>query len=158
MITVEKGVSADDALRIAHWTNDRGADFLRQWSGSQWEFPLTVDQIMTVRDSLYSIRDDGEFIGIISEIRREGGNVHIGRFLLDRELTGRGLGSEALSAFCGMLFEDPRVETVSLIVYDYNSSARRCYEKCGFAVERTLRNEGEPDATRMVLGRDKLPC
>lgn len=153
-MTVECGISQQDAESVAGWTNERGPEFLCQWAGPVWGFPLSVEQMMSSRP--FSIFVDGKFIGTISEIGREGHNVHIGRFLIDPELTGRGIGGEALKQFCVLLFDDAEIETVSLKVYDYNKSALSCYIRCGFAVTGAIDGSGGPSSVRMVLRREDL--
>lgn len=156
MISVEKGMTPENAGRIVRWSNERDEEFLCQWAGRFWEYPLTVEQIMSVEPALYSICDDGRFAGMISVIRREGTNAHIGRLLIDPEMTGKGAGTAALKKFCRMLFEDKELETVSLIVFDYNVSARKCYDRCGFKVDKKLAGGDMAPATRMLVHRDDM--
>ncbi len=65
---------------------------------------------------------------------------HLHKFYLDREHRGRGLGSTALQLLLQRAREDAAA-LVSLRVNRQNASARRCYERNGFAIERTVVTE-----------------
>ena len=98
--------------------------------------------------SLLRIEAEGSFIGMIQQIRVEGSNVHIGRFLINPSLTGKGLGTSAMQLFIAMLFEDKRVHSISLNVFDDNPIAKGLYTKLGFKVVATV--EGERKKYKMV--------
>lgn len=151
---LKKGLSKEDADKIIRWTNSRGADFLLQWAGPKLIFPLTDHQLACISDSLFSLYRDGTFVGMIQVIHREDGNAHIGRFLLDPEKTGRGLGTEALKTFCRMLFEDGGLKSITLNVFEFNVQALNCYGKCGFEVVEERVDEASSKAfVRMRLNR-----
>ena len=82
----------------------------------------------------------------------DGGEAHIGRFIIDPARTGRGLGRRALEAFLRIVFADERVSTVSLSVYEDNAGARALYGRMGFRVRGA--REGARRALRMELTRD----
>ena len=124
-ITIQPGLSDRDRATLIGWTNRKGADFLRQWAGPTPHFPLTPEQFDDW-SGLYAIFRQGQFVGIIQEIRREQDNVHIGRFVLDPALTGRGIGRAALLIFmesssATMPF-DPSPSTCSTITSRLESS------------------------------------
>lgn len=118
---------------IVKWTNEKGKEFLEQWAGASLDFPLTVSQVDNL-SNIYSIFCENEFVGIIQKIREEMGNVHIGRFLINPELTGRGLGKRALVEFINLIFQDENTNSITLNVFDYNVGARKLYEKVGFRI------------------------
>ena len=128
-----KGINDRNKNDIVKWTNEKGKDFLEQWAGASLDFPLTVSQIDNM-SNIYSIFCENEFIGIIQKIREETENVHIGRFLINPELTGRGLGKRALIEFINLIFQDENVNSITLNVFDYNVGAKKLYEKVGFKV------------------------
>ena len=130
----KKGIRQADIKKIVRWTNTRNSEFLRQYAGDKWSFPLSEMQVSEEQDSIYSILRDKEFIGMIQVIKQEQDRVHIGRFLLNPNKTGKGIGTEALNNFCKILFNEGKIGIITLSVAEFNKSARRCYEKCGFTV------------------------
>ncbi len=134
-----KGINDKNKNDIVKWTNEKGKDFLEQWAGASLDFPLTVSQIDNM-SNVYSIFCENEFIGIIQKIREETENVHIGRFLINTELTGRGLGKRALLEFINLIFQEKDVNSITLNVFDYNVGAKKLYEKVGFRVVNVAKN------------------
>ena len=110
-IHIKKGIRQADIKKIVRWTNTRNSEFLRQYAGDKWSFPLSEMQVSEEQD-----------------------RVHIGRFLLNPNKTGKGIGTEALNNFCKILFDEGKIGIITLNVAEFNKSARRCYEKCGFTV------------------------
>lgn len=138
-IKIIKGINDKNKNDIVKWTNEKGKDFLEQWAGKSLDFPLTENQIDYLKD-IYSIFCENEFVGIIQKIRKEMDNVHIGRFLINPELTGRGLGKRALIEFINLIFQDENVNSITLNVFDYNAGAKKLYEKVGFKVVNVTEN------------------
>ena len=144
---ITKGLLPEDKEAIIRWTNSKGADFLQQWAGDALLYPLTIEALNAL-PHCFRIETEGSFIGMIQQIRVEGSNVHIGRFLINPSLTGKGLGTSAMQLFIAMLFEDKRVHSISLNVFDDNSIAKGLYTKLGFKVVATV--EGERKKYKMV--------
>ena len=138
-IKIIDGINDNNKNDIVKWTNEKGKDFLEQWAGKSLDFPLTESQIDDLKD-IYSIFCENEFVGIIQKIRKEMDNVHIGRFLINPELTGRGLGKRALIEFINLIFQDEDVNSITLNVFDYNVGAKKLYEKVGFEVVNVTEN------------------
>ena len=138
-IEIIDGIKDNNKNDIVKWTNEKGKDFLEQWAGKSLDFPLTESQIDDLKD-IYSIFCENEFVGIIQKIRKEMDNVHIGRFLINPELTGRGLGKKALIEFINLIFQDEDVNSITLNVFDYNAGAKKLYEKVGFEVVNVTEN------------------
>ena len=138
-IEIIDGINDNNKNDIVKWTNEKGKDFLEQWAGKSLDFPLTESQIDDLKD-IYSIFCKNEFVGIIQKIRKEMDNVHIGRFLINPELTGRGLGKKALIEFINLIFQDEDVNSITLNVFDYNVGAKKLYEKVGFEVVNVIEN------------------
>ena len=144
---ITEGLLPEDKQAIIHWTNSKDANFLQQWAGDTLQYPLTMEELNAL-SHCYRIEAEGSFIGMIQQIRVEGSNVHIGRFLINPSLTGKGLGTSAMQLFIAMLFEDKRVHSISLNVFDDNSIAKGLYTKLGFKVVATV--EGERKKYKMV--------
>ena len=138
-IEIIDGINDKNKNDIVKWTNEKGKDFLEQWAGASLDFPLTESQIDDLKN-IYSIFFENEFVGIIQKIRKEMGNIHIGRFLINPELTGRGLGKRALIEFINLIFQDEDVNSITLNVFDYNAGAKKLYEKVGFKVVNVTEN------------------
>ena len=139
IIEIKAGINDNNKNDIVKWTNEKGKDFLEQWAGASLDFPLTESQIDDLKD-IYSIFCENEFVGIIQKIRKEMDNVHIGRFLINPELTGKGLGKKALIEFINLIFQDEDVNSITLNVFDYNAGAKKLYEKVGFEVVNVTEN------------------
>ena len=138
-IEIIDGINDNNKNDIVKWTNEKGKGFLEQWAGKSLDFPLTESQIDDLKD-IYSIFCENEFVGIIQKIRKEHDNIHIGRFLINPELTGRGLGKRALIEFINLIFQDEDVNSITLNVFDYNVGAKKLYEKVGFKVVNITEN------------------
>ena len=144
---ITEGLLPDDKLAIIRWTNSRGADLLQQWAGDALLYPLTIEALNAL-PHCFRIEAEGSFIGMIQQIRVEENNIHIGRFLINPSLTGKGLGTKAMQLFIAMLFKDKNVHSISLNVFDDNPIARGLYTKLGFEVVATV--EGERKKYKMV--------
>lgn len=151
-VEVIPGVEAENMERIIAWTNARGAEFLMQWTGPKWHFPLTLEQ-MEEEDGMYSVMCDGRFAGMMQEMSRVDGNVHIGRIMIDPDQMGHGIGTRAVKQFTQMIFQDKDIHTISLSVYTYNQAAIKCYQKCGFSVMKKMLYDNRQDCYRMILER-----
>ena len=138
-IKIIDGINDNNKNDIVKWTNEKGKDFLEQWAGKSLDFPLTESQIDDLTD-IYSIFFENEFVGIIQKIRKEHDNIHIGRFLINPELVGRGVGKKALIEFINLIFQDEDVNSITLNVFDYNAGAKKLYEKVGFKVVNVTEN------------------
>ena len=150
---ITEGLLPEDKQVIIRWTNSKGADFLKQWAGDALPYPLTMEALNAL-SHCYRIEVEGSFIGMIQQIRVEGNNVHIGRFLINPSLTGKGLGSSAMQLFITMLFENKRVHSISLNVFDDNLIAKGLYTKLGFKVVATV--EGERKKYKMMKSNSAI--
>ena len=150
---ITEGLLPEDKEAIIRWTNSKGADFLQQWAGDALQYPLTMEQLDAL-SHCFRIEAEGSFIGMIQQIRVEGSNVHIGRFLINPSLTGKGLGSLAMQLFIAMLFEDKSVHSISLNVFDDNLIAKDLYTKLGFKVVATV--EGERKKYKMMKSNSAI--
>ena len=139
IIEIKAGINDNNKNDIVKWNNEKEKDFLEQWAGKSLDFPLTESQIDDLKD-IYSIFCENEFVGIIQQIRKEHDNIHIGRFLINPELTGKGLGKRALIEFINLIFQDENVNSITLNVFDYNAGAKKLYEKVGFEVVNVTEN------------------
>ena len=150
---ITEGLLPEDKEAIIRWTNSKGADFLQQWAGDALPYPLTIEALNAL-SHCFRIEKEGSFIGMIQQIKIEENNIHIGRFLINPSLTGKGLGSLAMQLFITMLFEDKSVHTISLNVFDDNLIAKGLYTKLGFKVVATV--EGERKKYKMMKSNSAI--
>ena len=136
-IHFEKGLQLENAQLICRWSNALGESFQKQWMGTMIPFPLTI-QVLQDLEGIFSIFDGQEFVGLIQKIRLEDRNLHIGRFFINPQKQGQGLGSQALRRFVSLVFENGGIDSISLNVYEANQRARDLYQKEGFEIVQTI--------------------
>lgn len=136
-IHFEKGLQIENAQLICQWSNSLGKFFQEQWMGTMIPFPLTI-QILQDLEGIFSIFDGQEFVGLIQKIRLEDRNLHIGRFFINPQKQGQGLGSQALRKFVSLAFENEDIDTISLNVFEANQTAYKLYQKEGFEIVQTI--------------------
>ena len=136
-IRFEENVSTENAQLVCQWSNSLGKVFQEQWMGPRIPFPLTI-QVLQDLEGIFSIFDGQEFVGLIQKIRLEDSNLHIGRFFINPQKQGQGLGSQALRKFVSFAFENEDIDTISLNVFDANQRARDLYQKEGFEIVQTI--------------------
>ena len=132
-IRFEEKVSTENAQLVCQWSNSLGQAFQEQWMGPKNPFPLTL-QVLQDLEGVFSIFDEQEFVGLIQKIRLEDRNLHIGRFLINPQKQGQGLGSQVLRKFVSLAFENGDIDTISLNVYEANQPAYNLYQKEGFEI------------------------
>ena len=136
-IHFEKGLQIENAQLICRWSNALGESFQKQWMGPKISYPL-IAQSLQKMEGIFSIFAGEEFVGIIQKIRLEDRNLHIGRFFINPQKQGQGLGSQALRKFVSFAFENEDIDTISLNVFDANQRARDLYQKEGFEIVQTI--------------------
>ncbi len=130
----------EDFKYLATWVTD--AELLLMFSGPEWRFPLTPEQIENHQrkypfKQLYIGCNEKELPYAIGElIWNEPNSPRLGRLLIgDQSQRGKGLGV----AFIKELIEECRrvlaPENICLFVFDENISAIKCYEKLGFTYD-----------------------
>lgn len=132
-IRFEEKVSLENAQFVCQWSNSLGKVFQEQWMGTMIPFPLTI-QVLQDLEGSFSIFDGQEFVGLIQKIRLEDRNLHIGRFLINPQKQGQGLGRQALRKFVSLVFENEDIDTISLNVLEANQAAQHLYQKEGFEI------------------------
>ena len=133
IIRFEEKVSTENAQLVCQWSNFLGKSFQEQWMGTMIPFPLTI-QVLQDLEGIFSIFEGQEFVGLIQKIRQEDRNLHIGRFLINPQKQGQGLGSQALRKFVSLVFENEDIDTISLNVFEANQAAQHLYQKEGFEI------------------------
>ena len=137
IIRFEEKVSTENARLVCQWSNSFGKSFQEQWMGTMIPFPLTI-QVLQDLEGIFSIFDGQEFVGLIQKIRLEDSNLHIGRFFINPQKQGQGLGSQALRKFVSLVFENEDIDSISLNVFEINQAAKHLYQKEGFEIVETI--------------------
>ena len=132
-IRFEENVSIENAQFVCQWSNSLEKPFQEQWMGPMIPFPLTIPVLQDL-EGIFSIFDRQEFVGLIQKIRLEDSNLHIGRFFINPQKQGQGLGSQALRKFVSLAFENEDIDTISLNVFEANQVAYKLYQKEGFEI------------------------
>ena len=132
-IRFEENVSIENAQFVCQWSNSLGKSFQEQWMGPKISYPLIVQSLQKL-EGIFSIFEGQEFVGLIQKIRLEDRNLHIGRFFINPQKQGQGLGSQALRKFVSLAFENEDIDTISLNVYEANQTAYNLYQKEGFEI------------------------
>ncbi|TMR50247.1 GNAT family N-acetyltransferase [Streptococcus pseudopneumoniae] len=136
-IRFEEKVSPENAQLVCQWSNSLGKSFQEQWMGPRIPFPLTLQALQDL-EGIFSIFEGQEFVGLIQKIRLEDSNLHIGRFFINPQKQGQGLGSQALRKFVSLAFENGDIDTISLNVFEANQAAQHLYQKEGFEIIQTI--------------------
>ena len=132
-IRFEEKVAKENAQFVCQWSNSLGKSFQEQWMGTMIPFPLTI-QVLQYLEGIFSIFDGPEFVGVIQKIRLEDRNLHIGRFFINPQKQGQGLGRQALRKFISLVFESGDIDSISLNVFEANQRAQNLYQKEGFEI------------------------
>lgn len=136
-------LSKEELQPILDWNRDTSPQFLCQWSGWSFRYPLTREQLLSrlaLPDSrLLKLTLCGRMIGTVElmRIRWKERSATVGHFLLDPACTGQGHGTCALEQLKA-LAAGMGLETLYLNVFADNLSAVRCYEKAGFTLAERL--------------------
>ena len=150
MIRIEL-IEEEDFNKVIKWNLDKTSDFLLQWAGNSYKYPLTLEQIRNnyytnVKNSVHNIykiisNSSNEIIGTIELVERDKINRigRVSRFLIGEEkYRGNGIGTEVLKKVVKIGFEEFRFKEITLGVFECNLAAIKCYEKTGFKKEKFI--------------------
>ena len=139
--------SRDDFQQLMDWIPN--ATFAMQWSGPSFTYPLTTEQLENyIRGAnepnastyVFKVIDEftNEVIGHVSlgNVDRGNSSARIGKVLVgSANSRGKGYGTQLMNAVLTFAFEQLKLQKVTLVVFDFNTSAIQCYEKVGFKRE-----------------------
>lgn len=144
-----------DFGKLVEWNNNKSPNYLFQWAGPSYKYPLTEEQIKEYfskginkensNSFVYKIIlvQTNEIIGTIqlAGIDKNNRSARICRFLIgDENIRGKGIGKQALEEVLNIGFNKFNLHRISLGVFDFNHSAVKCYESAGFVKEGLLRD------------------
>ncbi|GHH98771.1 GNAT family N-acetyltransferase [Neobacillus kokaensis] len=144
-----------DFQQLIGWIDS--PQFLLQWSGPAFEYPLTESQLEKYIENansenaealIYKVieSETGKVIGHISlgRIDRKNKSARVGKVLVgDQSVRGKGIGQQMINEILKIAFDELHLHRVSLGVFDFNTSAISCYEKAGFIKEGLLRDSSK---------------
>lgn len=139
MTITMRGLTEADADAVVRMNEGTGADFLYQWAGAGYGYPLTREQVIArfsrPQTKGYSILADGAVIGTfeLDFINYETMECSVCRFLIDPAFRGKGIGRESLNRIVEAAFDELHMKKVRLSVFDFNKNALRCYKNAGFS-------------------------
>lgn len=81
----------------------------------------------------------------------------ISLFIGERSYWGQGFASEAIALIRDWAFRELDLQKLSAGIYAGNQGSRRAFEKCGFTLEGTLRDEVVCNGVRQNIWRMGLP-
>ncbi|HDR7707438.1 GNAT family N-acetyltransferase [Bacillus thuringiensis] len=141
-----KTFKKSDFKQLINWINSE--EFLIQWSGNAFTFPLDEQQLEKYIESANTLafkvvdEETSDVIGHISlgQIDNINKSARIGKVLVgNTKMRGRSIGKHMMKAVLHIAFDELKLHRVTLGVYDFNTSAISCYEKIGFVKEGLLR-------------------
>lgn len=131
----------EDIKMVVDWLDGTDEEFLKQWGGERWyTYPVTLEQMEKQFETRHDntkyfilLRDElpigsAELDSISWETRE----CAVCRYLIAPQYRGRGYGTEALNVLTGYAFQTLAMKRIRLSVFDFNTSAIRCYQKAGF--------------------------
>jgi len=140
-----------DFDRLIGWVPS--PEFLLQWAGPGFSYPLTRNQLKHHLASETELQPDhliykavhrqsGETVGHgeIVALDRRNRSASMARILVGPpEMRGKGIGEQIVRALLRVAFQELSLHRVALHVFTFNTSAIRCYERIGFKQEGVLR-------------------
>lgn len=122
---------------LCRWITD--ADLLFRFAGTEFNFPITEDQLRRYGDQypdrrFYIAAIEGQPYAFGEIIPQGPGSVRLGRLLVGApEQRGKGLGTALVQALLAEAITRFAAEKVDLYVWVRNTAAIRCYRKAGFS-------------------------
>ncbi|MEW6102592.1 MAG: GNAT family protein [bacterium] len=139
MVLLEKFIAKDIPSFIS-WLKDTDAEFLVQFAGPKYKYPLDENQILqTLNDKNYIVfKAIDEKLNIpighcqLMEINFINKTAAIGRVLVRKEYRNKNYGYEMLMNLVKYSKDILDLKKLTLRVFDFNIAAINCYKKIGF--------------------------
>lgn len=143
----------EDFGQLIRWIDNE--HLLTNWAGSLFSFPLSRPGLEWYIDETNNILESDAFVfkAVDTETNESVGHISLGsisrknragrisRVLVgNKEARGKGICQGMMNAILKFGFEELELHRISLGVYDFNTAAIRCYEKCGLVKEGVQRD------------------
>ena len=122
-------------------------EMLMQFGGPAFIYPLTKEQIQTSLNNqnihAFEFIDSttGNMVAY-AEVHLTAEGTKLGRIIVgDTNMRGKGIGQTIVQYLLHVSFNELNREHTELNVFDWNTSAIKCYEKAGFTVNPNKRFE-----------------
>lgn len=146
------------------------AEFLLQWAGPEYTYPLTWEQMKCKIDEkdndgekktwLYTaVNDTGNIpVGHIQLSTSDKINkiAKVGSVLIFTEWRGLGYGKALMKSVLNICFNDKKMNESQLGVFDFNKTAIKCYKQIGFKEYAFEHNAREINGKKWNLIRMKM--
>ena len=132
----------EDFTRLINWVDSEELMYI--FSAERFRYPLTHKQLtnyINTKDRIvYKVinKSTNEIIGHadFSKINKLSKNARICSVLIgEKEYRNKGLGTKIIDELVSIGFNKMKLHRIDLGVFDFNKSAIKCYEKCGFKIE-----------------------
>jgi len=154
-----------DFNRLIKWSYNE--EILTQFAGPIFTFPLTIEQLKNYKNNkeILSFKVIDSFSNIVighAEISpsEEINTIKICRILIgDKTKRRKGYGKKIIKLLLDKAFKELDKERAELNVFDWNTSAIKCYEKVGFKINRaktsiSIVNGEKWKAINMIIDRN----
>ncbi|MFE7064986.1 GNAT family N-acetyltransferase [Sutcliffiella sp. NPDC057660] len=150
---IEECLKDPEVIKLTGSTDDYDEDAVIKWYKTRNEQEDRLD--LAIVDQGLNVLV-GEVVANLYQEEKQSMNF---RILIGPRGRDRGFGTEATALFMDHLFQNTKLNQLTLSVFDFNPRAKKVYEKAGFIVEsvdkQELEFEGEwIDSINMVLTRD----
>jgi RimJ/RimL family protein N-acetyltransferase len=142
-----RAIERDDIPRFVKWFNDPQ---VRQYLAVYRPFSLAQEEKWFERqaepdppDHIFAIETlEGVHIGNVGlhAVNWKDRNAELGIVIGEKEYWNKGYGTDAVTTMLCYAFDELNLHRVSLRVDADNTRGVRCYEKCGFRHDGTLRD------------------
>lgn len=146
-----RAIEPDDLDSCWRWVNDEEVTknmLLRTWPISrlaerEWLERAARGANQRERELAICLRESGRHIGNIGlhDISWRNGTADLGILIGERDCWNQGYGREAVGTLLRHAFRELGLRKVTLSVFASNHCAVRCYQRCGFELEGTLRGQ-----------------
>lgn len=154
MIKLEYVLSEDIQFIVKAANHNSSAKFLFQWAGTNFQYPLTEEQLVKYLQKVNNEEGINFFykaidltnnqivavleLGRIDYYNKSGKASKV--LILDENTRGKGYGKAVLNEALRIAFEELGLHKISLGVFDFNVSAIKFYEKFGLTKEGLWRD------------------
>ena len=135
-----KLIAEEDLINIIKWNENTTSDFLLQWSGNLYSYPLTINQLKyylrKAEESqnvfIYKIvSEENKMIGdlFVEVVNRK---IFVFGYTLDSAYWSQGYATEIVTAFCDYMKNEQKFKKVLCYVYNDNVRSKKLLRRLHF--------------------------